>query len=91
MSRSFLLNNIRRADYTAFRRVTHHDMSRRAVGDSRFRGKAEFVNPETSCVRPLSQATLTKPSPGFTILLPCFFPVYLAGTLQIPSGVTKGV
>jgi hypothetical protein len=39
--------------------------------------------------RPLSQATLTKPSPEFTVPLPCFFPVCLVGMLEIPSGAKK--
>ena len=28
--------------------------------------------------------------PNFTIPYPCFFPLCLVGTLQIPSGATKG-
>ena len=32
---------------------------------------------------------LTKPSPRFTIPLPCFFPVCLAGTPQTPTGSHK--
>ena len=36
-----------------------------------------------------SQATLAKPLPAFTVPLPCFFPVCLAGTPQIPRGATK--
>jgi hypothetical protein len=50
----------------------------------------QFVNSETSCFRPLTQATLTKPWPWFTILLPCFFLFRLGGALQIPSGAAKG-
>src|SRR5580704_17495994 len=55
------------------------------------RRSLQLVNPESSCLRPLASATFTKPSPWFTILLPCFFPVCLAGTPQIPSAATKGV
>jgi hypothetical protein len=40
---------------------------------------------------PSSQAIFTKPLPGFTIPLLCFFPVCLVGTLEIPGGATKGV
>ena len=48
-----------------------------------------FMNSGTSCLRPLSLATLAKPIPGFTVPLPCFFPVCLVGALQIPSGAIK--
>ena len=44
---------------------------------------------QSSCY-PL-QATLKKPSPGFTIHLPRFFPVCLSGPHQIPSGPRKRV
>ena len=40
--------------------------------------------------QPLSESTLTKPLPDFTVYLPCFFPVSLVDTLQIASGATKG-
>jgi hypothetical protein len=53
----------------------------------RFRGRP-IRNPLCG---PLSQSTLTKPLPDFTVPLPCFFPVCLVGTRQIPSGATKGV
>jgi hypothetical protein len=42
-----------------------------------------------NCKARFEQATLAKPLPAFTVLLPCFFPVCLAGTPQIPRGATK--
>ena len=58
-------------------RFTHWCGARRqAVSD--WRHSLQFVNKPPSVIIPLLRATLTKPSPGFTIPLPCFFPLCLS-------------